>query len=247
MDAFRHESIADASLGRANPRGAAIGSAESTDLARYWFADIGAVLHQVDAHTRPRSRNLDHFIAPLIVTARSIPILHEKVGIRRWGAIAAGLAGMVIIVRPGAHGIHPASILPVIGALGSAVAVIITRRMAGRDSVVTTTVWTALVGFAVLSLMVAFDFEPLTPQQLALGAYVGIASTAGQWLMTLSFGFADASLLAPIAYTQILWSTLLGAVVFGNLPSVQTCAGGAVIVVGGIYTAHRERMERTRG
>ncbi len=185
------------------------------------------------------------FIAPVFVTALSIPLLHEHVGIGRWSAIAAGLVGMLIIVRPGGNGFQPAAILPVIAAFGSAIGIIITRRMVGRDSVITTMAWTAMIGFAVLSMMVVFDFKPLTPWQIALGVYMGVASSVGQWLLTLSFSFADASLLAPLAYTQILWSASLGMVVFGNMPSLRTWIGGAIIIAGGIYTAYRERLAAT--
>jgi drug/metabolite transporter (DMT)-like permease len=182
------------------------------------------------------------FIAPFFVTALSIPLLQEQVGIRRWSALFAALIGTLVIIRPGESAFQSASILPVIGAFGSALAIIITRRMVGRDSVMTTMLWTAMSGFAVLSLMVAFDFKPLTLRELGWGVYIGIVSTAGQWLLTVSFSFADASQLAPLAYTQILWSTLLGAVVFGNLPSLQTCVGCAIIIVSGLYNAHRERL-----
>jgi drug/metabolite transporter (DMT)-like permease len=120
--------------------------------------------------------------------------------------------------------------------------VIITRKMAPRDSVMTTMVWTAITGFAVLSCAVSFDFRSLTLPELSLGVFIGLASTAALWFLTRAYTYADASFLAPFAYTQMLWSIMFGLVIFRNVPSLQTCLGAAFIVGSGLYITHWERL-----
>jgi drug/metabolite transporter (DMT)-like permease len=182
------------------------------------------------------------FIAPVLVAILSIIFLGEDVGVRRWGAIAAGTIGMAVIFRPSPGGFQPTALLPLLGALGSAVAVIITRKMTRRDSVMTTMVWTAITGFTVLSCAVSFDFRSLTLPELSLGIFVGLASTAALWFLTRAYTYADASFLAPFAYTQMLWSIVFGLVIFRSVPSLQTCLGAAFIVGSGLFIAHSERL-----
>ena len=78
------------------------------------------------------------------------------------------------------------------------------------------------------------------------GILVGVASTAGQWIVVLAFRYADASVLAPFSYTQLLWVSLLGFFIFGEVPDVWTVTGAAFIVASGLYTAHRERVRRSQ-
>src|SRR5579875_152679 len=186
------------------------------------------------------------FVSPLFITALSIPLLGEKVGIRRWGAVVVGLIGVLIVVRPGTSAFNPASVLPLLSAASWAIAMVITRKTSGLDGTLTMLAYTAFIGFAVLCAALPFVWVGLGPRQIALGCFIGIASTAGQWLVVLAYRRANASLLAPFAYTQLIWSSLLGLAVFAAIPDGQTLVGAAIIVVSGIYTAHRERVVARR-
>lgn len=181
------------------------------------------------------------FVSPLFITALSIPFLKERVGIRRWSAVLLGLAGVLVIVRPGAAGFSPASLLPILSALSWALGIVITRLMRGTDSLGTTLAYTALTGFALLSLAAPASFVLPGPLELALGLFCGVMSAMGQWLVVLAYRHADASLLAPFSYTQLLWAAGLGFAVFGAVPGLQTAAGAAIIIAAGLYTAQRER------
>ena len=185
------------------------------------------------------------FIAPIFVTALSIMFLGEKVGKRRWAATLVGLIGVMIIVKPGTAAFHPAAILPILSALGWAVTLVLTRRISGGDNVITTMTYTALVGFFVLSAVVPLYWVTPTWQQVAIGAAIGIAATTGHWIVVLAFRYADASVLAPFSYSQLVWVTLLGFVMFGEIPDIWTAVGAAIIIASGLYTAHRERVRRT--
>ena len=182
------------------------------------------------------------FVTPLFVTALSIPLLGEKVGWRRWTATTVGLVGVLIVVRPGGSGFQLASLLPVLSALTWAFALIVTRQMSTTESPLTTLAWSAMIGLGVVSLLLPFAWQPLTLQSVLLGIFIGVASTIGHWLVILAFRHADASLLAPFSYAQLLWVSVFGYFVFAALPDLWTLVGAVIIAGSGLYTAHRERI-----
>ncbi len=186
------------------------------------------------------------FVAPLFVTALSIVFLGESVGVRRWLATAVGLIGVLIILRPGSSAFHPAAFFPIVSALAWACTLIMTRMMSGREHAITTMTWSSIVGVCVLSALVPFVWVAPSWHDILFGVLIGVASTAGQWIVVLAFRYADASVLAPFSYTQLVWVSLLGFVVFGEVPDVWTVTGAAFIVASGLYTAHRERIRQSQ-
>ena len=186
------------------------------------------------------------FVAPLFVTALSIIFLNEKVGLRRWIATAVGLIGVLIILRPGTGAFHPAAFFPLVSALAWACTLIITRMMSGTERAITVMAYSSIVGLCILSALVPFVWVTPTWHDIAFGILIGIASTAGQWIVVLAFRYADASVLAPFSYTQLLWVSVLGFFIFGEVPDAYTITGAAFIVASGLYTAHRERVRRSQ-
>ncbi len=186
------------------------------------------------------------FVAPLFVTALSIIFLSEKVGLRRWIATAVGLIGVLIILRPGTGAFHMAAFFPLVSALAWACTLIITRMMSGTERAMTVMAYSAIVGLCILSALVPFVWVTPTWHDIAFGVLIGIASTAGQWIVVLAFRYADASVLAPFSYTQLLWVSILGFFIFGEVPDAYTITGAAFIVASGLYTAHRERVRRSQ-
>ncbi|PTM41193.1 DMT family transporter [Bosea sp. 124] len=182
------------------------------------------------------------FVAPLFVTALSIPILGETIGWRRWTATLIGFVGVVIVVRPGGAGFHIASLLAVISAFAWAFAMIMTRMMSRTESPLATLTYSATIGFGLTSLAMPFLWGPVTPVILLMGIFVGASSTVGHWLIVLAYRHADASLLAPFSYIQLLWASLFGFLIFTVLPDVWTLVGAVIIAGSGLYTAHRERI-----
>jgi drug/metabolite transporter (DMT)-like permease len=182
------------------------------------------------------------FLSPLLITVLSIPLLGEIVGIRRWAAVLAGMAGMLIVVRPGTGGFQPAAMFGVASSSCWALALIITRKIAASDEPRTTILWSALVGAVVLTILLPFEARWPNWWQLGLCLMLGVLSSAGQWLVVLAHRLAPASLLAPISYTQLPWVCIGGYVVFDNLPDQWTLVGATIIIASGLYTAHRERI-----
>ena len=186
------------------------------------------------------------FVSPLFVTALSIVFLGESVGLRRWIATAVGLIGVVIILRPGSGAFHPAAFFPIVSALAWAGTLIMTRMMSGREHALTTMTYSSITGACIVSALVPSVWVTPSWHDILFGIFIGIASTAGQWIVVLAFRYADASVLAPFSYTQLLWVTVLGFVIFGELPDIWTVTGAVFIVASGLYTAHRERVRRSQ-
>src|SRR5258708_7328827 len=187
------------------------------------------------------------FVAPLFVTALSIVFLGENVGVRRWLATIVGLFGVMVIVRPGGNAFHPAAILPIVSAFGWACTLIMTRMISGKDRAITTMAYSSIVGFCILTALVPFFWVTPNWRDIFLGVGVGVASTTGQWIVVLAFRYADASVLAPFSYSQLVWVTILGFLIFGEVPDLWTLVGAAIIIATGLYTAHRERLRRSQG
>jgi len=186
------------------------------------------------------------FVAPLFVTALSIVFLGEKVGLRRWIATGVGLVGVLIILRPGTGAFHPAAFFPLVSALAWACTLIMTRMMSGTERAITTMTYSSIAGLLILSALVPFVWVTPSWYDILFGIFIGVASTAGQWIVVLAFRYADASVLAPFSYTQLVWVSFLGFLIFGEVPDVYTVTGAAFIVASGLYTAHRERVRRSQ-
>jgi drug/metabolite transporter (DMT)-like permease len=95
-------------------------------------------------------------------------------------------------------------------------------------------------------VLVPFVWVAPSWHDILFGIVIGVASTAGQWIVVLAFRYADASVLAPFSYTQLLWVSILGFVIFGEMPNLWTVTGAIFIVGSGLYTAHRERIRRSQ-
>jgi drug/metabolite transporter (DMT)-like permease len=186
------------------------------------------------------------FVSPLFVTALSIVFLGEGVGLRRWLATAVGLMGVLIVLRPGSSAFHPAAFFPIVSALAWACTLIMTRMLSGTERAITTMTYSSIAGVGILSALVPLVWVAPSWHDIFFGIVIGVASTAGQWIVVLAFRYADASVLAPFSYTQLLWVSLLGFLVFGEVPDIWTMTGAAFIVASGLYTAHRERIRRSQ-
>jgi drug/metabolite transporter (DMT)-like permease len=186
------------------------------------------------------------FVAPLFVTALSIVLLSERVGVRRWLATAVGLIGVLIILRPGTSAFHLAAFFPIVSALAWACTLIMTRMMSGKEAAITTMTYSSIAGVCILSALVPLVWVAPSWHDILFGVLIGVASTAGQWIVVLAFRYADASVLAPFSYTQLLWVSILGFLIFGEVPDIWTVVGAVFIVSSGLYTAHRERVRRSQ-
>ena len=181
------------------------------------------------------------FVAPFFVTALAIPLLGERIGVRRWMAVAVGFIGVLVVVRPGGAGFHVQAFLPVAAAACAALGYVVTRMMRISEPPLTTLAISAFTAFAATSAAVPLVWRPLQAWALLVLAAVGGLSAISQYGLVLAFRHGEPSLLAPFLYSQILSATLVGLVLFGVLPDVETFVGAAIIIAAGLYVLYRER------
>ncbi|WP_051329462.1 DMT family transporter [Geminicoccus roseus] len=184
------------------------------------------------------------FSQPLIITALSVPILGEKVGWRRWSAVVVGFLGVLIILRPGS-GLFGFAALCMIGAsvLWSFIHAII--RLAPKDHPSCFAVWVNVGILAGMLPVLPFVWTTPSAEQLMISFLGGLLGGGGFTLMSLAYSKAEAGIVAPFQYVQMLYAAVIGLVVFGDaLPDAWTWAGTAIVIASGIYIVHRETVRR---
>jgi drug/metabolite transporter (DMT)-like permease len=184
------------------------------------------------------------FVAPLILTALSALALGEQVGLRRWSAVAVGFVGTLIIVRPGFAAFEPGALLAVGAGMAYAVYQLLTRKLAGSAPPLVTLGYTALVGTLVMTA--ALPAYWVTPSLVDFALMVGMGATAAvaHFLIISAFERAQASLLAPFNYCEMIGAVTIGYLVFGDFPDSWTWLGVLILVASGIYISWRERRVR---
>jgi drug/metabolite transporter (DMT)-like permease len=186
------------------------------------------------------------FAQSLIMVALSVPILGERVGIHRWGAVIVGFAGILIVMRPGLGVVHWAASLALICALCNALYQIVTRRLAETDSAITTFFYVSAIGVVALAPTMPFVWVEVTEEGWLWILGAGLFGGMGHYLMIRAFDFAGASVLAPFNYAQIGAATLLGYLWFGDLPDRWTILGLVIVIGSGLYILERERRAGAR-
>ncbi|MGH8245309.1 MAG: DMT family transporter [Gammaproteobacteria bacterium] len=183
------------------------------------------------------------FVSPLLVTVFAVWLLSEKVNRARWIAVATGFLGVLFIVRPGSAMLQWPAVLAIGAALCYSLYQIMTRKFSESESPLTTFFYTAAVGCLLMSLAVPFFWETPDLRHVPLLLLLGVAGGAGHYALIRAMEIADASFLSPLGYTQLIWATLLGFVVFGDLPDAVAFVGMAVIVASGLYVALGHRAK----
>jgi S-adenosylmethionine uptake transporter len=183
------------------------------------------------------------FVAPFIVTIFSALLLKEPVGLRRLTAVTIGFVGTLIVIRPGMGVVHPALMLVLFSATAFALRQILSRHLAATDKTPTTVAYTAIASVLLLSLPLPFFWTtPESTRQIMLLAGMAVCAALGEFLVIKALEVAHASVIAPIHYTLIIWATMYGWLVFGQLPDQWTWLGASIIVATGLYIMNRERQ-----
>lgn len=187
------------------------------------------------------------FAGPIVTTLLAIPILGEKVGIHRIIAVIVGFFGVLLVIQPWGTAFHPAMILSLGNLIIASGYFIMTRMIAGQESNATQQIWGSgipSIGLAPFALYLWV--WPETLQQWLVIVAMGSFGAFGHMASTKAHRLADASILAPMFYTQVFWAAVVGVLIFNTWPTVWTLSGGMVIICSGIYIWHRERRKRKR-
>ncbi|HYD29817.1 MAG TPA: DMT family transporter, partial [Azospirillaceae bacterium] len=181
-------------------------------------------------------------VTPVLVTLLSIPMLGEKVGWRRGMAVLVGFAGAMLIIGPASGVFQWAVLLPLGSAVAHALYQIVTRQLKSSDPTMTTFFYTSMVGTVVCSLALPFVWVAPDLASAGLMVLLGTIGACSHFCMIRAFTAAPAATVAPFGYTTLVWATLFGVLLFGEVPSATTIAGALVIVGSGIYIVYREQM-----
>ncbi|MDP6707137.1 MAG: DMT family transporter [Alphaproteobacteria bacterium] len=184
------------------------------------------------------------FAGPLFLTLLSIPFLGERVGPRRWAAVGVGFLGILLIARPGAGVFGLAALLPLIGALGSAVAMILVRHLSRTDTNAAIIFYHAVVCILATGAALPFFWTMPAPGDWLPLIALGVVGGTAQIFMTQAFRLGEVGAIAPFKYTSIVFAILFGYLVFGDVPDAWTLAGAVVVIASGLYILHRETIRR---
>ncbi|PTW51984.1 DMT family transporter [Rhodovulum kholense] len=184
------------------------------------------------------------FAGPIAVTLLAIPMLGERVGLRRIAAVCTGFLGVAVVMQPWGAAFHPAMLLS-LGALTLAsLYFVLTRILAGIEAISTQQIWSAgLAALAILPFVPGGWVWPEGGTDWTVFLLIGAFGAAGHIAATEAHRLADASLLAPVVYLQVFLAALAGILVFDTWPTVWTLCGGAIIIASGLYIWRRERAQ----
>lgn len=187
------------------------------------------------------------FVGPLFIAVLATPLLGERVGVHRWFAVLIGFIGMLIMVRPGTAGFQFAALLPVVAAMVAASRDIVTRRISAAETSI------AILFYSMIALTLAglatapFGWQPMDGGELAIVILAGLLFGLGHYFVIEGYRYAEASVVSPYRYTNLIWAALLGFILWGEIPSVWMLAGTPLVVGSGLYILLHERSRRRLG
>lgn len=180
------------------------------------------------------------FSSPLLVTILAIPMLGERVGPHRWGAVIAGLIGVIIVMRPGQADLSIGHLAAVIAAVTSAMASVIVRKIGSEERSVVLLLFPMLGNFVGTGLALPFVYQPMPFEHLALMGVIALFGLVASFLVILAYRAGEAAIVAPMQYSQILWATGYGYFLFNEALDLPTVIGAGVIIASGTYIVFRE-------
>jgi len=175
------------------------------------------------------------FSSPLFVALISAPVLGERVGMHQWIAIAAGFAGVLLIVRPAGAGFEWVMLLPVLAAFTNASRDTLTRRLSRTDSSISMLLWSGVAVMIAGLLTIPFGWKAVDLHGTGWFLMAGFLNAAAHFMVIEAFRLGRAATVAPFRYTGLLWAMVVGFIVWGEVPNAWMLAGAAVVVCAGLY------------
>jgi len=185
------------------------------------------------------------FAMPLVITVLSIPVLGEKVGVHRWGAIALGLVGVLVVLRPGSAELGIGHAAALTAAFCGALASIIVRKIGKDERNAVLLLYPMMANFVLMAAIMPFVYRPMPLSDLGLiGLMSLLAFIAGLCLIS-AYKIGDAAVVAPMQYSQIVWAALYGLIFFDEQADQATWIGASIVIVSGLYIVVRESFGGT--
>lgn len=185
------------------------------------------------------------FNYPLMIAALAPFVLGEKVGRRRWTAILIGFAGALVMIRPGFRELSPGMVLALLSGVFFAAHLLLTRKLAGGTPASVTLGFTSVFVIAASGLFAPFVWQPPTPAHWLMLVMVGILVAVCGYVMIRAYDFAQASLLAPFGYSELIFAAMASYFIFSETPDIWVFVGSLIVIGSGIYISIRENRARS--
>ncbi len=185
-----------------------------------------------------------YFVQPILITALSPFLLGEHVGVRRWMSVLFGFTGVLVIIRPGFQAINPGVFFALAAGMSSALYILITRHITGKADAMVTTFQTSAMGAVVLTAAIPLYWIAPSAQQWLLIVLLGAIAIVGHYLITRAYDFAEASLLSPFNYTEMIVAVAAGWYFFDDFPDRWTFVGVTILIACAIHISWREHVTR---
>ena len=182
------------------------------------------------------------FLSPIVLTVLAIPVLGEKVGLRRWSGVVLGFIGAMIIVRPGLIDLNTAILLLCIATVTHAFYQIFTRQIRIYDHPITSLFYTGIIGSIIMSSVLPMYWVAPIIEHWPLFALLGITGCAGHFCLIRALRAAPVSVVSPFSYSTLIWATGFSYLLFDELPDIWVYIGAAIIVISGLYILYREQQ-----
>ncbi|MEM9787210.1 MAG: DMT family transporter [Pseudomonadota bacterium] len=180
------------------------------------------------------------FASPLLITVLAIPVLGEKVRLRRWLAVIVGLIGVLVVLRPGQTTLSLGHLAALAAAVGGSVASIIVRKIGSEERPVVMLLYPMMVNFVVMACMLPFVYQPMPIEHLGLLAVIATFAWIASRLVVAAYQTGEAAIIAPMQYSQIVWATAFGLIFFDETVDMATGVGAGIIIASGLYIVLRE-------
>lgn len=180
------------------------------------------------------------FAMPMLITILSIPVLGERVGLARGIAVVVGLIGVLIVLRPGTSALSMGHLAGIIAAIAGATASVIVRKIGSEERSAVLLLYPLLANLVVMGAVLPWVYLPMSMAHVATFAAIAVLSLAGMALTIAAYRTAEATVVAPMQYSQIVWATFYGALIFSELPDAPTLLGAGIVILSGVFIVWRE-------
>jgi drug/metabolite transporter (DMT)-like permease len=185
------------------------------------------------------------FITPLLITVLSIPLLGERVRLRRWAAVIVGLAGVIIVLQPGSSTLGLGHLAALTAATFSSLANVIVRKIGQDERAAVLMLYPMVSNFLVMGAILGFVYKPMPIEHIGGFAAMAVLGTIAGLLFIASYKRAEAAVVAPMQYSQIIWATFYGYLFFGETVKSNVILGAAIIILSGLYIVFRESRAKS--
>lgn len=184
------------------------------------------------------------FSGPLVITALAGPMLGERVGWRRWSAVAVGFIGVLIMLRPDPDIFRVVAFLPLLAACSGALRDLVTRKISTGESSIAILCFSTTAVLIAGSMSLFYESAPLNLADLPVLAISGFLQGAAHFILIEAFRHGEAAVIAPFKYSALPWAVMYGFFMFGHVPDIWILAGAIPVIFSGLYILHRERLRR---